>query len=581
MAKTNEAKFLNILDTLSPSEETVSFKDFVTGQDFCNASGVYDYWLEKGDSLDDPEELILDGSLGGGKTTFATYYMAYRVYKLVKIANFRKLLGIIDNSMIHILYFSVSMSVAKASGFQLLSDVFDNCKWFQTHFPRDKSISSVLRFPDNLEIKYASSEGHQISLNVIAFILDEGNFRSGVGLGNPEEYLEVTRLYNQLIDRQITRFATPSGSRAWSILISSASYQSSFVEKRKELAKSNKTSAVITSVSYEVKPQNYSKEKFEVFVGTGTVSPCIVKDAAHKALLIKKISMEGLPDSYELLFRQPPLSIKKVFEGNIALALQNHCGVPTKIEGRLFSNMDIVKKVLNFDPPQWFPDTTFSLSNKDDFNLMDVIDLNAITHSERPHSFFLDLSVSSDPGGFSCYRNDSYEEDGKLIRKHTHIFTLSIQPPPFPGETMISKFFDFLIFLSEHVNVAAFASDQYQSKMLRQEIQEYLELPDSRFSIDSSDEFFLHWMRGMVEGTCDVINDPRLIDELETLLHNLKTRRVIKSKTGTDDISQSVCGAYFLSSVYTSHDEGIDLSELRRNLVGAQAVKRMQRAVGF
>ena len=72
-----------------------------------------------------------------------------------------------------------------------------------------------------------------MSLNVIGFILDEANFRKGVGLGLSAEYQEVANLYQQLLDRQITRFVRPDGSLSLAILISSASYQSSFVEKRK------------------------------------------------------------------------------------------------------------------------------------------------------------------------------------------------------------------------------------------------------------------------------------------------------------------------------------------------------------
>ena len=101
----------------------------------------------------------------------------------------------------------------------------------------------------------ASAEGHQIGLNVLGFILDEANFRKGVGLGNAEEYSEVTRLYQQLIDRQITRFATPSGSKAFAILISSASYQSSFSEKRKQAALTDNNTKCIPQSRIRLSPR--------------------------------------------------------------------------------------------------------------------------------------------------------------------------------------------------------------------------------------------------------------------------------------------------------------------------------------
>ena len=167
-------RMYDILEALAPSEECVSFKEFVQGEDYCNAQGVYDYWIEEGNALNDPVELILDGSLGGGKSTFAAYYTANRLYKLLRIPNLRKYLGIIDGSAIYILYFSVSITAARRSGFQTLMDIIDKNIWFQRHFPRDKNIQSSIRFPGGISIEYASSEGHQIGLNVIGFILDEG-----------------------------------------------------------------------------------------------------------------------------------------------------------------------------------------------------------------------------------------------------------------------------------------------------------------------------------------------------------------------------------------------------------------------
>jgi hypothetical protein len=43
---------------------------------------------------------------------------------------------------------------------------------------------------------------------------------------------------------------------------------------------------------------------------------------------------------------------------------------------------------------------------------------------------------------------------------------------------------------------------------------------------------------------------------------------------------QATVGAYFLSSVYTFRDDTV-LSQLKRNVVGRQAVKRILKQLGY
>ena len=67
----------------------------------------------------------------------------------------------------------------------------------------NENLKSVIEFTDKrFYIKAGSDFGHQLGLNVYTFILDEANFRSGVGLGMAAEYEEVKLLYQTLIDRQ-------------------------------------------------------------------------------------------------------------------------------------------------------------------------------------------------------------------------------------------------------------------------------------------------------------------------------------------------------------------------------------------
>jgi len=573
----------SLFDVLIPvdvAEHVVTFQEFVTSPKFCNESGLYQFWLDNIDPYPYYSEFILTGSLGSGKTTVANYYLCWRLYALLSKPNLRRYLGLMENSPIYLMYFSISLRQALRSGYAQLINIIDDCRWFETYHPRDKTIESEIRFiKDNVHIVTGSTVGHQISLNVVGYCIDEANFFAGgaAGLGMDSEYSQVQDLYQQLIDRQSSRFSSTTGSPAFAILISSASYQSAFVEKRKQAVEDISTAKVLTGVAYEVKPQAHSKKKFEVFIGTGTIPPAIITGPEHKQSLIDRAGFTGLESKYEALFRSVPEDLRPSFQLNIATALQNLCGVPTQIQGRLVTNMELVRGSYYENENPWFLRNTYTLSNLDSVQLMDYLEIQNIVHEERPHSLFLDLSVTGDSGGLTCIRTDHIDEETK-IRRHTHIFTLEIEPPSFPAEIDISKFQTFVQDLSNHVNIAAFGSDQFQSKMLRQNLCSLLGLADTRVSIDSSDEFHLLWLRTLVEGRFRMLYSERLHREISEAIHDVRKHKVIKAKGSTDDVFQSMIGCLFLAEAVA---ESSELPSGARNFVSSRSVRSLTGALGY
>lgn len=398
-------------------------------------------------------------------TSFSNYWAAYRVYRLFLEGTPQKVLHLSADTVIYGLYFSVSLKMAEKSGFKQLYNIFKNCKWFKDNYPINTDKKSSIEFPNNFVIDYASAEGHAIGLTVWLVILDEGNFRRGVGLGMAEEYEEVTQLYQELMDRLMSRFSRPDGTiDALAILISSASYQTAFVEKRSELVKNDPNSKIISSAAYEVKPWQYSKEKFEVFIGAGNVEPCIVESEEQKQAVLKMANVLGTGEEDQFI-RKVPVNLKKSFQTGIYLALQNHCGIPTHIQGQLMSNLKYLKE--SYVDEKMIPPVlqSFELqaSNADDTQLIEFLVPENIVNPDYPHVVFLDLSVQSDNGGLSIWRYDGKEngdENGKDL--FTRVALLSIKPPQFPAATSITKVQQFIIDLAEYFNIVAFSSDQYQ-----------------------------------------------------------------------------------------------------------------------
>ena len=560
----------------------VDFRTFVTSPDYCGTTQMYEYWLSKGESIGKPTEIILDGSLGGGKSWFAAYYIVYRLYCLFQQGSPQRYLGLADDTDIYILYFSVSREMAKRSGFNYIYSVIESCKWFKDNAPINTELKSSVEFVGkHVYITHASAEGHAIGLNVWGFILDEANFRNGVGNGTDQQYSEVTQLYEQLLDRQLSRYARPDGSvEALAILVSSASYQSSFLERRKSVVKDSANVRVITSTSYDTNPAKFSKERFRVFIGAGAVSPQIItsEDQEKKVLQQSKVWGTGQEESF---FRMVPINLRESFERNIVLALQNHCGVPTNMSSSFMSNMKFLYDSYVNDIKPIFQSFQLEASTADDTQLIEYLLEDNIEFSERPHSIFIDASVQHDTASIVCFRFDGKSKDD--LDYHTKVFSLKLIPPAFPHQTKLSKIKDFIIDLSSYLNIVAVGSDNFQSIGIRQDICSTLGLQDIRLSIDSSDIPHFHWMQALTEGRIRQVREELLEKEVREAIHDWKRHRVVKATNSSDDCLQGNVGAFYLSDTIGKETGSIeDLYPCNHiNLVNQQAFQRMLIKTGY
>ncbi len=336
-------------------------------------------------------------------------------------------------------------------------------------------------------------------------------------------------------------------------------------------------------MSYEVKPERYASEKFEVFIGSGSAEPCIIESDEQRTRLFDAIGVLGTGEEDKFI-RFVPVNLLKNFRANIALALQNHCGVPTMVQGSFMSNLKYLYESY-INPMDYVPTFTtdnIEASTDNDTQIIEYLIPGGIRFPDRPHSIYLDLSTAGDRGCITCFRYDGRNE--KNLDIHTRVFCLKIIPPHYPAATKISKIQQFVIDISQVVNLVSFASDQYQSESLRQEILDILGLENIRISLDSTDRPYLHWQRGLVEGRIRQIADPLLEQEVQEAVHDYKRHRVVKAKNSTDDVLQSNVGAFFLSDTYGK--TGGSIADLydgsnRLNLIGGKSIERVLRELAY
>lgn len=576
----------SLLSTLHKTlavKDTVDFRTFVCGDEYLNLTGVYEYWLE---SLNPrlsrkTSRAIFRGSTGAGKSTVMNLVLLYKIYLLfMQGRDVAKTLGLMKGTDVYCFYFSVSMTQAKRSGFNQLKSFIDGSEWFNKNFPRDKSIDSSIRFPNNFYIEYASGEQHQISLNIWGFILDEANFRKtgSTGEGSTADFDEVYHLANQLETRLSQRFLRDGIENFFAGYISSASYETAFIQDKGDDYKDDPTAIVLDPVLYKVDPRRYTSNRFEVFFGFGEVSPCIVEDENHKESLIRSLRQMSLPDDkIETFFEKVPLELQKQFKNNIYLAIQNICGRPTALRGSFVTNYEIIKSSYDSTLLSPFSQDSVTVSNKVDIPVEKLlaIDPGNFLYPTRPHSLFMDISLQGDYGSLSCVRYDGMFGG---VKYHSHVFTLEFIPPAFPAATDLTKVQNFIIWLAQYINVAAFGSDNFNSVQIRQEVVKALDIPDVRVSLDSTDLPHLAWLSACVSSRFKMHFYERLDKEIREAVHDLKKRRVVKRKGSSDDQFQTVVGAFYLSDTIGSTTATIPE---RVNVVSARSAMRLAQSCGY
>lgn len=576
----------SLLSTLHKTlavKDAVDFRTFVCGEEYLNLTGVYEYWLENLNPRlsRKTSRAIFRGSTGAGKSTVMNLVLLYKIYLLfMQGSDVAKTLGLMKGTDVYCFYFSVSMTQAKRSGFNQLKSFIDGSEWFNKNFPRDKSIDSSIRFPNNFYIEYASGEQHQISLNIWGFILDEANFRKtgSAGEGSTADFDEVYHLANQLENRLSQRFLRDGIENFFAGYISSASYETAFIQDKGDDYKDDPTAIVLDPVLYKVDPRRYTSNRFEVFFGFGEVSPCIVEDENHKESLIRSLRQMSLPDDkIETFFEKVPLELQKQFKNNIYLAIQNICGRPTALRGSFVTNYEIIKSSYDSTLPSPFSQDSVTVSNKVDIPVEKLlaIDPGNFLYPTRPHSLFMDISLQGDYGSLSCVRYDGIFGG---VKYHSHVFTLEFIPPAFPAATDLTKVQNFIIWLAQYINVAAFGSDNFNSVQIRQEVVKALEIPDVRVSLDSTDLPHLAWLSACVSSRFKMHFYERLDKEIREAVHDLKKRRVVKRKGSSDDQFQTVVGAFYLSDTIGSTTATIPE---RVNVVSARSAMRLAQSCGY
>jgi hypothetical protein len=359
------------------------------------------------------------------KSTAGIIVLLRKWYELSCFQNITSMFNLMSTSSIVFLYFSVNKIQAERTGFGEVRSFVDSIPYFKEEFPRNEKIDSLIVFPENIMMAYGSGSQHSIGMNLMGSLLDEANFFSGEGKEADSSSLatsKVAELYSSIVNRSKSRFVMSGGEDfSLSILVSSATHESSFTEQRIQMAKDDPHTIIRCPTLWEVKPQAYSGKMFYVFKGNDSLDPYIINtvddinqyklaEGMRKSEVVESETDLGviekevgkLPEFSKELFMAVPVELKRGFDTNIIKGLQDFGGVSVAPTGRLFTSKPVYSQACKPYLKHPFVSESVTISTGDNIKIQDFLRADfRFKDLARPRYLHIDQSVVNDCTGIS------------------------------------------------------------------------------------------------------------------------------------------------------------------------------------
>jgi hypothetical protein len=523
------------------------------------AKSLYPYWkrylpvyLNSG-----KPELIITGSIGGGKSTASIVACIRKLYELSCYDYPQRLFNLSDSTSIFFAYLSINLTHAERTGYGQIRSMIDSIPYFQKEFKRDRLLKTILKFPKDIYIIPGSDNLSVLSTNLYGCIMDEADFyRRGTNI-HIGDANKASKIYKEVTDRRTSRFLVNGKDHGFSAIISSASFQSSFVSTRIKKALSDNSATVFSAKLWDTKPDNYSTKRFFVFSGTDKYDACIIDDIkdldvilpdslrpvvnkccvdsidSSKEELISRV-MSLLPSGFKENFVEVPVDFIRLFRDDIYSSLRNIGGVAVASTGKLFTSESVWFNNVVSGLRHPFTKDSFIVSVKGKEHIIDYFLPNLLfekmsggeyfglkRHPESLRYAHVDYSKNTCRTGISIVHISHYIEDSNTLVKVPYIeidFILAIEPPKKPDSISfpkIRRFFFDLIAMGMKFKKITF--DQYQSEDTIQ-IFTSSGIDASRVSFGLSDSPYLQVIECLYENRLNYYNYPPLKKEFFNLL---------------------------------------------------------------
>lgn len=473
-----------------------------------SAGKLFPFWREKliefFEHRHDTDTFIFHGSERAGKTYAASVFLERFIYELSCFEEIPERFGLDPSSKIMLGFVSVSAQKAKRSGIGKLLRMWDSVPYFQEHCPRNTDSSSSLDI-GWLEVVYGSNVGHLISEDFMGIIFDEANF---VRAARGDEFETAKTLFLEAQIRAHNTFSIGGNQLGFFGLLSSAENSTSFTEQEIEKAKKDDSAFVVEVAVYEVKPQGFATDKFDLFLGVDDLDPFLLEDVTEdvKAAIGKTygLTYAQFLNQHESLILHIPVDLKKFYRTDIHYAIKTISGRNVRGSSKFLKNpalLDAAFKGNDLRNPLVGTEIP-TLSLLSDDTITDFLDdeiLKANYEEGCKLYIHLDLSKSGDKTGFAA----SYKSE--TTGKFRTLLNMAVHRREEADEIDLSKVEDVIYHLYDlDMDIGFISHDQYAEVYISQNLKKRFGVHKvARVSADVDDTHYLIYLfllkRRMVE----------------------------------------------------------------------------------
>ena len=512
-------------------------------------------------------EALLSCATRAGKSTTIIISALYELHLLLCMISPSKTLGLKDSANITFVLLSKDNPTACS---QLGEDIHKGLTlspYFRDVITNNLSFSALdkkgVQITNNILLKAGSTVNVITGTDLIFGCLDEANMPSPKIAA--ENLTEVrTKLYTAMVDRRNATFSKAPALTGMIWLTSSPMDEGDVIGERINLIKDNdvKNVFILDNIPRWEARNEYSDDTFDFFLGSNTQDPCIIEETDIDINELAPDKIIHVPRTTEYLPR---------------LAIQEIAGRRTVAENAFFNSVSVFREVFAKENNIFRKDdlrvSVDSMTDIQDY----LYDKEYFKHPENPNCFryiHLDMAEKKDRFGIAsvyCNMVNYTSEEGEVIRKRKYYIDFCIGVSS-NGKTAVDllKVLEFIYGLKKDgYPVKKVSTDSHQGELARQILRRHGVTTEYQ-SVEKDKDAYYFLKNLILTKTLVGFKNPLLTSELAGLRETNK--RIEKSKSTTDDLSDALAGACFLASqdpMFQDHNEAItELLNSGKNVAG-------------
>jgi len=356
---------------------------------------LFPYWEEK---LQDvfPDNLttkyntiILTGSIGIGKSTFAVICLLYMLYRLLCMKDPYLYYGMQPIDKISISLMNITIENAKGVALDKMNQMLLASEWFMAHGEMAGVSNLVYRPNKHIEFVCASSNNQIIGRALFASFEDEVNF--GIGSNIEKQKAKLKQIISQVDSRMASRFLRGDFLPTLNIIASSKASDQSFLDDYIETKKKNesKTTLIVDEPQWVVDSRKVTGKWFKVAVGD-RILPNELLPEDDDDEVVREFRNKG----YTRIIDVPSGYLEK-FRDNLELALTDIAGISTASATKYISGLSWNNIKTNYENP--FVKEIIEVGNnpEDHLQYANFFDLSKVPSEWKARPMWIHLDMSS------------------------------------------------------------------------------------------------------------------------------------------------------------------------------------------